>query len=284
MSEPTSRGWEGTEEPSRSAGEDRTLCERYAPYLMFDLREPFLPNLVGFMLLEAGDESPSFPRTFAEVDPRTEFILEYAIWWDYEIGHLYQLEQIWIYVGPNGEVLDCEATFHGRILKGLLKNRSNLSDGTHVRLFAQPGKHALSPMPEVFELLPDLYSAVGPRAGSEGLYAGGEIACLLPPGGETEAIHDRVRRYLRSFAFRPALEYTECRLLPEQFLSWRQLKDAIPIRLADRLLELELIFERDKAYGAAELLAERRTRRTRESGTQPEALREPGQSKREEAR
>ncbi|NGZ74562.1 hypothetical protein [Saccharibacillus alkalitolerans] len=267
MSESTAHGWEGLNDRTTNAGEEESmLCERYAPYLMFDLREPFLPNLVGFTRLETNDESPSYPRSFENADPRTDFILEYAIWWDYEIGHLYQLEQVWVYVGPNGEVLDCEATFHGKILKGLLRNRSNLSDGTHVRLFVQPGKHALSPMPEMFELLPDLYLAAGPRAGSDGLYAGGELACLVPTGDEVEEIHARVRRYLRSFAFKPALEYTECRLLSEQFLPWRELREAIPLRLADRLLELELIFARDGLRGSEESAAERRMRRSRESG------------------
>ncbi|CAM3452404.1 MULTISPECIES: hypothetical protein [Saccharibacillus] len=250
--------------------EDRALCERYAPYLMFDLREPFLPNLVGFTRLQPDGISASFPRSFAEADPRTDRILEYAIWWDYEIGHLHQLEQVWIYLGPNGEVLDCEVTFHGRLLKGLLKNRSNLSDGTHVRLFAQPGKHALSPMPELFELLPDLYLAAGARAGADGLYAGGaggEPACLLPAGVEADEIDARVRRYLRSFAFTPALEYSEVRLLPEQFMPWDELREAIPLRLSDRLLELELIFARDGMREAeTESKAERRMRRNRESG------------------
>lgn len=253
MSESAAYGWKGLEGSEKAAGEEeRMLCDRYAPYLMFDLREPFLPNLVGFTRLEPDGESLSFPRSFEEADPRTDCILEYAIWWDYEIGHLYQLEQVWIYVGPNGEVLDCEATFHGRILKGLLKNRSNLSDNTHVRLFAQPGKHALSPMPEVFELLPELYSAAGAHAGAEGLYACGETAALLPTGTEADEIHARVRRYLRSFAFKPTLEYIECRLLPEQFLSWPELREAIPLRLADRLLELELIFNREGADEAVE--------------------------------
>lgn len=266
MSESAPNGWE--EQTAKDAeDEERKLCERYAPYLMFDLREPFLPNLVGFSCLGVEEESPSFPRSFEEADHRTEFVLEYAIWWDYEIGHIYQLEQVWIYVGPNGEVLDCEVTFHGRILKGLLKNRSNLSDGTHVRLFAQPGKHALSPMPEVFELLPDLYLGTGQRAGADGLYAGGEIACSLPAGGDAEEVHARVKRYLRSFAFKPALEYTEYRLLSEQLLPWPQLRETIPVRLSDRLLELELIFARDGLRGVEESTAERRMRRSRESGS-----------------
>lgn len=265
MSESAANGWE-KKAAKDAEDEERILCERYAPYLMFDLREPFLPNLVGFSRLGVEEESPSFPRSFEEADPRTAFILEYAIWWDYEIGHIYQMEQVWIYVGPNGEVLDCEATFHGGVLKGLLKNRSNLSDGTHVRLFAQPGKHALSSMPEVFELLPDLYLAAGQRAGADGLYADGKIACLLPAGGDAEEVHTRVKRYLRSFAFKPTLEYTEYRLLPEQFLPWQQLREAIPLRLADRLLELELIFARDGLRGVEESTAERRMRRSRESG------------------
>ncbi|WJH33505.1 hypothetical protein N6H14_26225 [Paenibacillus sp. CC-CFT747] len=109
-------------------------AQKYSPYLYFDRSEPFYPVRVGVTEIRTEQASPSFPRKLSFVDPNLDLIVEYAIYWDYDIGHLYELEHVWVFVGKSGEVLDCEASFHGRYLKGLLKDRSNLADHTHVIL------------------------------------------------------------------------------------------------------------------------------------------------------
>lgn len=220
---------------------DSVLLEKamsYAPILMFDQNEPFYPDLVGISLLEKPGPSPSFRREILFPVEAVQFVIEYAIWWDYEIGHLYEMEHVWVYVGHDGEVVDCEASFHGKVLRGLLRDRVNMVD-RHVCLYSQPGKHAFSPLPVVFELLPDLYSAAGIQAGCDGLL----VNDLFQNYYETnEFIDARVRKYLQTKAFVPAMQFEEYILGQEKFILWDELFEIIPQRIKSRLLELEQMY------------------------------------------
>ncbi|GAB1153987.1 hypothetical protein YWY31_00120 [Paenibacillus illinoisensis] len=220
---------------------DTVLLEKamgYAPILMFDQNEPFYPDLVGISLLEKPGPSPSFRREILFPVEAVQFVIEYAIWWDYEIGHLYEMEHVWVYVGHDGEVVDCEASFHGKVLRGMLKDRVNMVD-RHVCLYSQPGKHAFSPLPVVFELLPDLYSAAGIQAGCDGLL----VNDLFQNDYETnEVIDARVRKYLQTKAFVPTMQFEEYILGPEKFIKWDELFEIIPQRIRRRLLELEQMY------------------------------------------
>jgi hypothetical protein len=97
---------------------ERGLAARYAPILQFDAREPFLPLVVGYTVFRAGAPSPSFPRTVeltknGRLD--TALAIEYAIWWDWDIGHLYELEHVWVYLDDNGRVGGGTGTIHSSL-------------------------------------------------------------------------------------------------------------------------------------------------------------------------
>ncbi|OXM82547.1 hypothetical protein CF651_30400 [Paenibacillus rigui] len=212
---------------------------KYAPVICFDKREPFYPVRVGVSVLQETGPSPSFRRELRFQLPGLERIIEYAIYWDYDMQHLYELEHVWVYVGVNGEVLDAEASFHGKYVKGLLPNRTNVVEGTHVRLYSQPGKHAFSPLPELFELLPHLRSAVQEEAGADGLSVPDMFRGIYATDEHTDR---RVRRYLQSCAFEPSMKFEEYRLGEELFMEWPQLFEEIPQRIRmelDRLIALE---------------------------------------------
>ncbi|MGD0031919.1 hypothetical protein SLT67_11200 [Paenibacillus illinoisensis] len=220
---------------------DTVLLEKamsYAPILMFDQNEPFYPDLVGISLLEKPGPSTSFRREILFPIEAVQFVIEYAIWWDYEIGHLYEMEHVWIYVGHDGEVVDCEASFHGKVLRGMLKDRVNMVD-RHVCLYSQPGKHAFSPLPVVFELLPDLYSAAGIQAGCDGLLVNDLFKNYIETN---EVIDARVRKYLQTKAFVPTMQFEEYLLGPEKFVTWDRLYEMIPQRIRSRLAELEQMY------------------------------------------
>ena len=80
--------------------------------LLFDACEPFLPLAAGYTLFRQSGPSPSFRQGFA-VDlappghPPARLAIEYAIWWDWDIGHLYELEHVWVYVDEGGRVVRC---------------------------------------------------------------------------------------------------------------------------------------------------------------------------------
>src|SRR4051794_34441291 len=87
--------------------EMRALAARYAPIILFDLHEPFLPLAAGYTLFSADAPSPSFSRaiTLSGPDrPPAQLAIEYAIWWDWDIQHLYELEHVWVYIDAAGQV------------------------------------------------------------------------------------------------------------------------------------------------------------------------------------
>lgn len=218
---------------------DMQTIQVYAPYLYFDKNEPFFPVRVGVTIFEQEGVSPSFRRSFSFNDLRLKQIIEYAIYWDYDIQHLYELEHVWVYIGHDGNVIDCEASFHGKYLKGLLKDRSNLFDGTHVRLFSQPGKHAFSPVAEFLELVPHFMTAVNEDAGVDGLTIPYFLEGTIMTNEETNKL---VETYLKSCAFTPALVYKEYRLDEELFVPWFKLLKEIPERIMTKISDLTELY------------------------------------------
>lgn len=213
------------------------LAQKYAPVLMMDRLEPFLPVRIGVSMLEEGEESPSFKRKFHFLNSQIRYVLEYALYYDYDIQHLYDLEHIWVYVGNNGQTVDAEASFHGKYLKSILPDRFNLRDN-RVTLYVQPGKHALSPMPELFSLIPDVDRSTMEEAGAAGLDFGDMFTGIL----ETNAYIDRlVCRHLQRHRFRPSLDYMEhdYRDQTDLFVPWEQLFEEIPRRVRQELRLLE---------------------------------------------
>lgn len=220
-------------EDQKLSDEDRKLAALYAPRLWFDRKEPFFPVRYGVTVLREDGPSPSFRRRLTVSRPEVAAIVEYAIYYDYDIQHLYDLEQVWVYIGRNGEVADVEASFHGKYLKGLLRGSANLS-GTRAGLYVQPGKHALSPIAEVFELLPGFASCTQDEAGADGLIYGDFFRGLLASDEETDR---RVRRYLQACRFTPALSYREWDYGDREalFVSWSELFAEIPGRIRREL-------------------------------------------------
>lgn len=215
--------------------EELILAERYAPILMFDKSEPFHPVRAGVTVLHRGDRSPSFRREFDWSLPGLRCIIEYAIYWDYDIGHMYDLEHVWVYVGDDGGVLDGEASFHGKYLKSLLKDRRNV-EGGRIRLYAQPGKHAFSPDPDLFLLLPDLRTAALAQTGAGGLLVPEMFRGRFGTDRETDAL---VAAYLQSCAFEPALDYEELPFGGGDFITcWSGLFEEIPVRIGRELEKL----------------------------------------------
>ncbi|MBB6638077.1 hypothetical protein [Cohnella thailandensis] len=206
----------------------------YAPVLMFDEREPFYPVRVGVSELRDGESSPSFRRTMSFSGRDIDRALEYAIYWDYDIQHLYELEHVWLYLRKDGTVADAEASFHGRYLKALLPDRSNLS-GNKVILYSQPGKHAFAPLPLLFRLLPNADECTDKEAGRDGLTApdwlGSDSVRLLMAD---EGAQRLVREHIRSrFRFAPSYSFLPYELGGQEdlFVPWTSLLKEIPLRI-----------------------------------------------------
>ena len=98
------------------ADPDLALARRHAPIVWFDDAEPFLPQAVGYAVLREPTHSPTFER-FLDLDVpggRTAAaVIEYALWTDWDIQHLYELEHVWSYVDEAGRLIHAEASWHG---------------------------------------------------------------------------------------------------------------------------------------------------------------------------
>jgi hypothetical protein len=206
------------------------LCYRYAPIIMFDAKEPFLPIRVGYTIFkEKVSTSPSFPREIV-LNDNEKFSIEYAIYWDWDIGHLYELEHIWVYVDNDGKILRVEASWHGKY--NLMEN-AKIKEDTHPVLYSQPGKHAFAPDPSWFEPKERFTLPCTQEAG-----IGGLLITRLFEGKMTKTLDDDelVLRYLSRFAFTPSFNFSkEFRFQPEDFQPWEEVEKWIPKRVREVL-------------------------------------------------
>lgn len=213
---------------------DMSTIQKYLPYIYYDKQEPFYPREVGYTVFSETGRSPSFDRVI-HIPDGVAFVIEYALYWDFDIGHLYDLEHVWVYVDNNGLVMDAEASFHGRYLKALLKDKSNVEDGTHIRLYSQPGKHAFLPHVVFFQLVPHLMEATDEMAGNDGLV----VADIFKGQFKTDDHIDKmIQSYMARYKFRPSLEFEKHTINPSIVVPWDVLKYEIPIYIRAMLKEI----------------------------------------------
>ena len=221
--------------------EARALAARYSPILRFDTREPFLPLAAGYTIFRQDGPSPSFQRGH-QVElappgqPPASFAIEYAIWWDWDIGHLYELEHVWVFVDAQGQVVRGEASWHGRYRDVCYEGELAL-DSDHLVLYSEPGKHAFAPTPAWFQERRQRFkrSETSALAGAGGIllapYIQGQVH-VTPL--KTRLVHT----YLSQQAFEPAWDFSQVFRFPPPsppFLGgvvpWPALRDWMPVRV-----------------------------------------------------
>lgn len=218
---------------------DHKLAMRYRPRICKDLHEPFPIRYLGYTLFRGRGASRSFPNLI--LDPKemgAAYIIEYAVYYDYDydydIQHLYDLEHVWTAVDEAGTVTGCWSSFHGMRLRADRMPAFRLEE-THPILYAQPGKHALLPDPELFWLNDQFPESCGPKAGG---------GLLVPPMLEgalkTDEAQDRmIAQYIREhYTFSPALQYEPEMLEPEQIIPWSELLERIPQMVEEELVRI----------------------------------------------
>lgn len=214
--------------------EQKQVFLRYCPYIYMDRADPFPVRYIGCTAFTLPRRSASFPKWIA--DPLAEgaaMILEYAVYFDYDIQHLYDLEHIWVAVDENGKPVNCWCSFHGMRLRAA-GIRTFAMDGEHPVLYAQPGKHAMLPDPELFSLHPDFEKACTETAGG-GVSVPGFLFDRIKTNPETDR---KMARYIReNYSFTPTMAFVPARIGEEQLLSWEELLNKIPELMEYRLRE-----------------------------------------------
>lgn len=247
--------------------EARRLAERYVPRLRYDRAEPFELQGVGYTVYTADNIRRADGAEVKSVSCKLRFpvepgetVIEYAFYYDFDIQHLYDLEHVFVRVGPEGSpqgspernpdsspegrISGVLGSFHGKFLNNLLEGETEFED-THVILYVQPGKHAFIHKPHYFRLFPDRDKCCREYAGQDGLL----IAPMFEGRISTDEAFDRqVEHYIReNYAFTPAWEFSaEYPRLPkaeEKLMPWEELDELIVRRIAEwkrRILSLSV--------------------------------------------
>ncbi len=215
-------------------GFDRAL--KHAPLIYFDSAEPFLPLAVGCTIFHQTAPSPSFPRMIEVADG---IAIEYAVWWDWDISHLYELEHIWIYLDSDGLLVNAEASWHGGFHR-MVDAAGNLplEDG-RLALFSEPGKHAFAPAPHwLIERKSITLQSCTSRRSLRGV--------LVTPLFDGIITHNTpnndqlVQTFLERQLFEPTFEFSQRFSLDQAvFTTWESLKTWIPQRICWWLDELD---------------------------------------------
>ena len=213
---------------SETLQEHGALAARYAPIIYVDEAEPFWPELVGYTVFRRTGPSLSFPRT-VEVNPPVARVIEYAVWWDWDIGHLYELEHVWVYLDAEGHILRVEASWHGGYHEMRVNGEIPLENGRPV-VYAEPGKHAMAPSPEWhIRRSTEVILACTRLAGAGGVW---ENVLYGRPEVKSPRVDRLVRTYLRRKAFMPTFRFTrKVDVSPKMLVPWRELERTIPVRL-----------------------------------------------------
>lgn len=208
---------------------DFELAVKYKPHIQFDQNEPFEITAVAYTVFVKESQSKSFPKRRIIADwNEIEYVIEYAIWFDYDITHLYELEHLWIYVDKEGRVKDAEGSFHGKVLRMVLPDtgRPLTEEENHIVVYSQPGKHAFLPEIRLFHLVPDLMKSCNEYAGIDGIAVPDYYQC------EFDIEHETVVQYIRNkYRFTPTMKF-ERRIWKDTILmTWEQLASTIPNRM-----------------------------------------------------
>jgi len=220
---------------------DREIAYRRFPTLVFDEREPFLPSRVAYSIFREPCDSNVDPRRRLGTKNRIVFalpgldsVVEYGIWWDWDIQHLYELEAAWAYLGEEGEYLKLEASWHGRY-NVMYEDPADFKGGRPV-LYSQPGKHAFASDPAGFPR-EVTRNACSRDAGRMGLH----VTPLFEGKIAKSPRRDRLAsRYLQGKSFVPNFKFSRNWLpSPGQIVTWEDMKAWIPSRIEEVISLLE---------------------------------------------
>lgn len=213
------------------SSQDLALAARFAPVIHFDEAEPFFPLAAGYTIFHAEEQSPSFPRRITHGwRPDWSLAIEYAIWWDWDIGHLYELEHVWVYIDEAGQPVWVEASSHGAYASMILEDGTLPLEDGHPVVYSQPGKHAFSPTPHWFRIFRDIvYAETTTNAGEGGVLVKQMYARQIAKTPEADA---QVAAWLRGKAFLPSMKFNRpFRVTPEMLVPWPVLDTWIPRRV-----------------------------------------------------
>ncbi|WP_176086718.1 HAD family hydrolase [Martelella sp. HB161492] len=186
---------------------DAALAARHRPVLMLDAAEPAPPLVLGYTLMRAAGPSPS--SKFLIHPQSGGLVIEYAIWHDWDIQHLYDLEHVWVHIDASGAVCRVEGSMHG--LRVAMDRGSGLPDmlGERPVVYVEPGKHAIWSCARAMTFMAraNIMRMCGADAGQEGVHLGNRFA--EHGAYEARALDHRLARLaMKRAAFTPTFSFS----------------------------------------------------------------------------
>ncbi|UYO00552.1 MAG: HAD-IA family hydrolase [Devosia sp.] len=223
---------------------DQTLAARYAPVFMLDRAEPYQPYAAGWTVFRTRGKSPS---SKFEIEPVADIVVEYAVFYDWDIGHLYDLEHVWVHIDADGGVARVEASSHGgRLVMDAGEGWAEFRNGRPV-VYVEAGKHAHWASPHLMTAPAQrkLAALCGPLAGLEGVHLDNDLA-KAGHFSASAADHRRARLKMQRDSFVPSQQFVAAETEPV-LMPWPDLAAAIPGRVEAQLQALA----EDRAHLAA---------------------------------
>ncbi|WP_196257786.1 HAD family hydrolase [Pelagibacterium limicola] len=227
----------GLIERLRERGEapDVTLARTYMPILQLDENEPYPPLAMGYSVFRAPGQSPS---SKFQISPRGAMTIEYAVWYDWDIQHLFDLEHVWVHVDGDGQVIGVEASCHGNRVEMIAGDGLPQMAGTRPMLISEPGKHAHWASADILRDHPgaEVGAMCGELAGRDGVHLGNRFAesgafTATPADHRLARLKNRRDAFVPSFEFSPAADDIA-------LVSWPELAAWIPARVRHLLATL----------------------------------------------
>jgi FMN phosphatase YigB (HAD superfamily) len=215
--------------PQVSHDRDWSIAQRYAPEVLCDALEPFLPVAVGYTIFTENKTSDSFGRDIT-LPEGCAMAIEYAVWWDWDIEHLYELEHLWVYLDDAGRVMKFEGSFHGDVHE-LEKTEGSL------KCFSEPGKHAFANLEQLMAREPLTTASCTVNAGSGDVLINAMFESVLQPSPSQKRI---CKRFMKSQAFMPGYTFSlSVPLATLPLVPWETLKAWIPDRVKAWLIYMD---------------------------------------------
>lgn len=218
---------------------EHELAAKHMPVLLLDSNEPTRPLVLGYHFYR--QVGPSVSSKFRIAPPEEGTVIEYAIWYDWDIQHLYDLEHIWVHLDAKGEPVRVEGSMHG--LRVSMDTGTGLPEmrGNQPILYVEPGKHALwvTDYPMRFIARRMIDRVCGLDAGAQGIHMGNIFAAN---GGykATERDHDLAMQIMKRAAFKPTYDFSRSSEdYPPTLVPWPALADWIPQRMKALIAALE---------------------------------------------
>ena len=210
--------------------DDYQLARRYTPLIRFDKHEPFLPSVVGYTIFHESGPSSSFPRT-VNVEVPIATAIEYAVWWDWDIGHLYELEHIWVYLDAGGQIIRAEGSWHSDFHAMQDASGAPPLENGRLVVHSEPGKHAFAPSPDLLlQRRTKTETSCWRAAGYMGVLVtplfAGIIQSRLPLNNRLVHTYLERQRFVPSYEFSKEFALDDARLVP-----WPTLLEWIPGRV-----------------------------------------------------